>query len=178
MKSIIEYIQEKLGIVDISKPILEMSTICKYIKWGNYNYRIAIHGPSSKDRDYPHIHIYFSDDVYPYKKFNFEISLIDILCYDEINLICQQDKYNKINIKNRNKCSWSGYRKIRNGFEEWLFDKPTIPGDFIDNLDAIIYEYNNESPYNIENKDENYLLEYIKDHGKKVLPQYLKYFNK
>lgn len=174
MKSIIEYIQQKLGIVDISSPILEMSTICKYIKWGKYNYRIAIHGPSSKDRPYPHIHIYLANDTYPYKQFNFEVSLIDILCYDEFNLVCQQDKSKNLNIKNKSKCSWEGYRAVRDGFEQWLFSKSDMPGEFIDNLDALIWSYNNESPYNPD--FDNPLHEYIKNQGKKVLPKYLKYF--
>lgn len=172
MKSLIEYIQEKLGIIDIDSPIMEMSTIVKAIKWDKRFYRVAIHGPSSKDRPYPHIHIYDSKDTYPYKQFNFEISLVDILCYDEINLVYQQDKSNGIDRKNKTKCSWNGYRKIRDSFEDWLTDKPTRAGEFIDNLDVIIHDYNEEAPYG----DNNPLLEYIKDQGKKVLPKYQKYF--
>lgn len=174
MKSILEYIQEKLGIIDPDMPVLEMATVEQAIKWGKENYRIALHGPSVGDRPYPHVHIYLSKDKFPWNQFNFEISLVDLLCYDEINLILQQDRKKNLNIKNRNKCSWEGYRKIRDGFEDWLFDKPTYPGDFIDNLDVLIHEYNKESPY--RGKNYNSLLEYIKDQGKKVLPKYKKYF--
>lgn len=173
MRSLIEYIQEKLGIIDPDMPIVEMSTVVKAIKWDKEYYRVALHGPATKDRPYPHVHIYLSKDSYPYKKFNFEISLVDLLCYDEINLICQQDKSKGIDKRNRSKCSWNGYRKIRDGFEDWLFDKPSRPGEFIDNLHVIIHDYNEEAPIG----DDNPLMEYIKDQGKKILPKYLKYFN-
>ncbi len=172
MKNILVYIQEKLGIIDPDMPIMEMSTIVKAVKWDKKFYRVALHGPAVGDRPYPHIHIYDSKDTYPYKKFNFEISLVDILCYDEINLICQQDKENGIDRRNRNKCSWVGYRKIRDSFEDWLFEKPIKVGNYKDNLEVIINDYNEESPLG----DKNPLLECIKDHGKKVLPKYLKYF--
>lgn len=167
-----ERLQEHLDIIDKDVPINEMATIVKAINWGGHFYRVAIHGPNTADRPYPHIHIYDSRDTFPYKKFNFEISLIDILCYDEINLICQQDKSNKINRKNKAKCNWNGYRKIRDGFEDWLFDKPSRAGNFNDNLEAIIHNYNEEAPLG----DEDSLLNYIKDQGKKVLPKYKKYF--
>lgn len=49
-----------------------------------------------------------------------------------------------------------------------------MPGEFIDNLDALIWSYNNESPYNPD--FDNPLHEYIKNQGKKVLAKYLKYF--
>ena len=54
------------------------------------------------------------------KKFNFEISLIDILCYDEINIIAQVDKDRNIKRMHRNKCSWEGYKKLYEGFENWI----------------------------------------------------------
>jgi hypothetical protein len=71
---------------------------------------------------------------------------------------------------NRNKCSWEGYRKIKNGFEDWLFSKSSTPGDFKDNLDAIIYWWNEES-------DTITLKEYINSKGLKILDKYLIYFN-
>ena len=56
----------------------------------------------------------------------------------------EKKKYNEL-INNRNKCSWNGYNKLKNDFEDWLFSKSKKRGDFIDNLDAIIYMYNEES---------------------------------
>ena len=70
-----------------SEKIYEMATISKNEMWGNEHYKIAVHGPESNDRSNPHIHIYLANDHLPYNKFNFEISLTDILCNDEINLI-------------------------------------------------------------------------------------------
>ena len=69
--------------------LLEMATFGAE-RWGNDTYKIAVHGASTKDRPTPHIHIYLANDQ-SYKLFNFEISLIDILCNDEINLIYQSE---------------------------------------------------------------------------------------
>ena len=67
--------------------IFEMATISRDVKLGKNRYKIAVHGTLSGDRKNPHIHIYLSTDNRLYNKFNFEISIVDILCYDEINLI-------------------------------------------------------------------------------------------
>lgn len=171
MKSILEYIQEKLGIVEPSMQIVEMATIDKKVKVGKDTYRIALHGPAVGDRPYPHFHIYLANDMFPYKKFNIEVSLVDLLCYDELNIVGIQDKEKGTNIKNRDKCSWLGYRKLHNTIEDWL-EKPCtgLPGRFANNLEALIWSYDNESNQGLS------LLEYIKDQGKKVLPKYKKYF--
>ena len=154
-------------------PILEMATIGKNVKLGKDNYRIEIHGPASKDRSNPHIHIYLSSDSYPWNKFNFEISLTDIICNDEINLIRMKDVSKRKDITNRTKCSWEGYSKMLYDFEDWLYsDKVSIKGDYIDNLDALIWWYNQES------NSENEFLDYLIKHGLKVHPNYYKYFNK
>lgn len=154
-----KYLQEKLNIIEPSIPIIEMATIDKTVKVYKDTYRIALHGPAVGDRPYPHFHIYLANDIFPYNRFNIEISLIDLLCYDELN------------IKNRNRCSWSGYKKLHDRIEDWLEEPCTgLPGNFQNNLEALIWSYDNES------NDGNSLLEYINDHGKKVLPKYEKYF--
>ena len=155
-----------------SESIYEMATISKNEKWGNNQYRIATHGTAAGDRENPHIHIYLSSDDKPYNKFNFEISLTDILCYNEINLIYQRDISKNKKITNRNKCSWEGYRKIKEGFEEWLYKPSKTPGEFVDNLDALIYWYNEES-----NIIGNALLQYMKEHGLIILDKFNKYFS-
>lgn len=171
MKSILEYIQEKLGIIEPSIQIVEMATIDKKVKVGKDTYRIALHGPVVGDRPYPHFHIYLANDMFPYKKFNIEVSLVDLLCYDELNIVAMQDKEKGTNIKNRDKCSWLGYRKLHNKIEDWLEEPCTgIPGRFANNLEALIWSYDNESNQGLS------LLDYIKDQGKKVLPKYKKYF--
>lgn len=157
--SIKKYLQEKLNILEQSIPIIEMATIDKTVKVYKDTYRIALHGPAVGDRPYPYFHIYLANDIFPYNRFNIEISLIDLLCYDELN------------IKNRNRCSWSGYKKLHDRIEDWLEEPCTgLPGNFQNNLEALIWSYDNES------NDGNSLLEYINDHGKKVLPKYEKYF--
>ena len=151
-----------------SEQIFEMATIAKDIKWGNDHYRVAVHGTAAGDRDVPHIHIYLSSDKKPYNKFNFEVSLVDILCYDEVNLIFQRDEKTGKRISNRNKCSWEGYKKIADGFEDWLNEKPTTPGDFQTNLEAIIYWWNEES----DSTSENPLKDWLDKRGLKVLKKY------
>ena len=135
---------------------------------------IIVNGTKAGDRQRPHVHIYLNDDVRPFKKFNFEIALDEILCYDEINLIRMKDQSKHIDRKNRNICSWNGYNKLYDEFEDWLYQKSNKRGDFIDNLDAIIYFYNFESG---GLKNSNPLLDYIKDHGMKILDKYKKYFS-
>lgn len=87
-----------------------------------------------------------------------------------------KDQSKHIDRKNRNNCSWNGYYKLYNDFVDWLFSNVIdVRGDFIDNLDAIIYFYNFESG---GLKKSNPLLDYIYEHGMKVLEKYKKYFSK
>lgn len=157
--------------------ITEMATFGTE-KWGNDTYRIAVHGASTKDRPIPHIHIYLNKDDAPYLKFNFEISLVDILCCDEINLVYQLDKRHSIKRTNRAKCSWTGYSNILEGFRKFLFTPTPISkyGTFIDNLDRAIYEWNRETDFNKTENGGNPLQEYIESKGLTILPQYRKYF--
>lgn len=167
---LLEYIKYYLR----EEQIEEMATIARGISLDkNRLYKIAIHGPSSKDREYPHIHIYDAKDT-SLKQFNFEISIVDILCSDELVLITQVDKSRRLHKMNRNSCSWEGYRKLKVAFEDWLYSSEvTFPGEFKDNLDAILWSYVNESPCNTMNS----LLDYISSRGKKILPKFKEYFN-
>ena len=135
---------------------------------------IMVHGTNAGDRQRPHVHICLNDDVRPFNKFNFEIALDEILCYDELNLIRMSDKNNGIDKKTRSSCSWNGYNKLKNEFEDWLYQKSNKRGEFINNLDALIYFYNEEST---NTHQQNPLLKYIQDHGMKVLDKYKKYFS-
>ena len=175
MKSLLSYIKDiYYNKMLPSEKVYEMTTISRNEKFGKDNYRVAIHGPASADRENPHIHIYLANDIIPYNKFNFEISLTDILCENEINLIYQRDIKNHIMWSNKSKCSWNGYKNLLYDFEDWLFNENVKkPGDFIDNLHALIFFYNDESPYT----EQNSLLKYIKDHGLKILNKYEKYFS-
>lgn len=153
MRNLVDYIKEQFGLQEPCVPILEMATISRKEKWGNKEYKIALHGTSQNDRPYPHVHIYYSTDNTDKPIFNFEVSLVDILCYDEINLV--RMKNGKKDIKNKDKCSRSGYKEIRDGFEDWLFAPCKMRGDFKNNLDALCWSYNNES--NIDNALKTYL---------------------
>lgn len=154
--------------------ITEMATVGRNVKLGAQRYRIACHGTDSFERPNPYIHIYLADDIRPFNKFNFEISICDILCKDEINIVKMRDKQRHIEYGKKEQCSWKGYGKLRADFEKWLFDTtPSIKGDFIDNLDACIYWYNQEST----SKSTNAIKDYIESQKLVVLPKYEKYVN-
>lgn len=165
MKSLKFYIDKCLYGLD-EQHLYEMATIHKSVKLGDDFRSIQIHGTNAGDRPNPHIHIYASNSK---TSFNFEISLVDIVCYDEINLITMTDVKKHIKIKNRSKCSWTNYSSLRRDFEEWLeSDNRTVKGDFQNNLDALIYFYNNESM----SPDPNPFLRYLSDRGLKVHENY------
>lgn len=151
--------------------VLEMATFGKP-RWGSKDYKIAIHDPATKDRDTPHIHIYLLNDI-NYNTFNFEISLIDILCKDEINLIYQLDRSKNIMRTHRDECSWKGYSNIYKGLVEFLSTNQNIKQyNYCENgLKASIEAYNAES-----NSRGNALKEYLDGKGLTVLPKYSKYF--
>ncbi len=171
MKGLKKYIDEQFNpewdyaieIASIGYPILNKQ-----------NHYITLHGTHAGDRERPHLHIYLENDNRPFNKFNFEIALDEILCYDEINLIRMKDEKKKIDIRNRTKCSWNGYNKLKDDFEDWLYSNNVdIRGDFKDNLDACIYFYNQESG----KSEKNPLLKYIQNHGMKILNKYRDYFS-
>lgn len=165
MKSIKYYLNKYLYRLD-EQHLYEMATIHKNVKLGDDFRSIQIHGIDSGDRQNPHVHIYAYNSK---TKFNFEISLVDIVCYDEINLVAMIDTKKHINIKNRSKCSWNNYSNLKRDFEEWLeSDDRTVKGEFQNNLDAIIYFYNNESM----SVDPNPFLKYLSDRGLKVHNNY------
>lgn len=174
MKTLQEYIKESYEPFDASWDyVVEMATIGTPFL-DKKERLIMVHGINSGDRIRPHVHICLNDDKRPFNKFNFEIALDEILCYDEINLIRMTDQSKHIDRKNRDSCSWDGYNKLKNDFEDWLYAKSNKRGNFIDNLDALIYFYNEEST---TSHYKNPLLQYIKDHGLTVLNKYKKYFS-
>ena len=166
MKRLKEYLEEDFNPKwDYA---IEMASIGRPILNKTY-YHIALHGTDAGDRQRPHIHIYLKEDKRPFSKFNFEIALDEILCYDEINLITMRDKSKHIDFKNRSKCSWDGYTRLKNDFEYWLFsDNVEIRGGFKDNLDAIIYFYNEENHHKT-------LWDYIEEHGLQILDKFKHY---
>lgn len=157
--------------------LLEMATFGR-INDGRNMYKIAIHGPASNDRAMPHIHIYLNNDEFPYSQFNFEISLVDIVCNDEINLITQIDRKNNIKRTNRSECSWGGYRDLYKTFQSFLRQQPMKKGYrniAKNNLQVAIMEWDNENNDNMED-DESLMKKFIESKGFKILPKYLPYF--
>lgn len=153
-----------------SNMALEMATFGKP-NWNSVDYRISVHGPISKDRETPHIHIHLLEDN-NHTKFNFEVSLIDILCKDEINLIYQIDEDNDIIRTHRIDCSWEGYTNVYKNFKKFLETNQNCGPykEFENGLRAAIEAYNAES-----NSRGNALKEYLDKRGLKVLPKYTKY---
>jgi len=156
-------------IVDPDMP-LEMATFGKP-RWGEIDYKVAIHSPIIKEREIPHIHIYQLNDPY-HNMFDFEISLIDILCKDEINLIYQLDRSKNIMRTHRDECSWKGYSNIYKGLVEFLSTNQNIKQyNYCENgLKASIEAYNAES-----NSRDNALKEYLVENDLTILPKYEKY---
>lgn len=110
-------------------------------KWGDKIYRIAVHGDSM-----PHIHIYLNNENLPCHEFDFEISLIDILCKDEINLRYQIDKLRNIYSRIPAECSWTGYEEIKDGIRNFLFSSGSNT-HFSDNLALAVYEWSKETDF-------------------------------
>lgn len=171
MMSLINFIKEKLFDYPDSRHIYEMATIGEDVLMNRQHKSIQIHGSNAGDKEYPHIHIYdYNDKI----GFNFEISLVDLLVHDELVIIKMVDKKNHIKKTNRSKCSWNGYSKLKNDFEDWLNDETEIPGDYKNNLHAIIYWYNRES---VKERGENPILKYLSDRGMKLHDNYKYLFN-
>lgn len=170
MKELIEYIKYRLTPNPFScdKQIIEMASISQPVL-NRTKYNIVLHGADSGDRETPNIHIYLYGDVRPFSKFNFEISLTDIVCYDELNLVKQDDGNRHIRRNNRSKCSWDGYTKLKHDFEDWLFFVKPLNPNFKNHLHAIIWTYNNEST----SKGTNALKTYCKEKGLKILDKYM-----
>lgn len=77
-----------------------------------------------------------------------------------------------MSVSNKSKCSREGYSDILGNFEDWLTDKSDRPGEFKDNLDFLIWSYNDETL-----PGTNALQKYIEEQGLKVLPKYQWYID-
>lgn len=169
-------LDEPMSTMNVFQHIDEMATIAKP-NWDNIQFRIAIHGPSAGDIPSPHIHIYLLQGDNDHKLFNFEVSLIDLLIYDEVILSRQLDKRGRENIdfKNREECSWQGYSEIKNNLIRFLNGADnklymvSAYKKFKNGLEALVAAYNNES-----DGDCNMFAKFFIDKGLKpsVLPQY------
>lgn len=157
--------------------LLEMATF-GVERWGNNTYRIAVHGTGVNERPNPHIHIYLNTDHNPFTQFNFEISLVDILCNDEINLICQIDRKNNVHNTHRRVCSWAGYKEIRDGLAKFLAApcKNNRDAHCTDNLERCIYDWNRETDFvKTTQQGINVLGAYFAAENLTPLPKYAKY---
>ena len=157
--------------------LLKMATFGN-IKANNNLYRIAIHGPATNDRPMPHIHIYLAQDKFPYPLFNFEISLVDLVCKDEIVLVAQIDRKNNVYRTHRNECSWEGYKDLYKSFKDFLSKPPMkkiYKGRALNNLQVAIMEWDNENNDNMED-EESLMKKFIESKGYTILPNYLPYF--
>ena len=177
MKRRIISIEECLSMSKEEQPLLEMATI-GIIEANSNSYRIAIHGPATNDSPMPHIHIYLSQDKFPYSLFDFEISVVDLVCRDEIVLVAQIDLANNIRRTHQNDCSWSGYNDLYKSINDFLSNPPmkkVYKGRALNNLQVAIMEWDNENNENMED-NESLMKRIIEDMGYTILPNYLPYF--
>ena len=178
LKKIIKYPLEKTLYSAYNRIHLFEITTIGVQKWRKDTYSIQIHGASTADKPVPHIHIYKYNDNTK-KQFNFEISIIDLVSKDQITLLRQLDREKNINLKNRDKCSWRGYNDIYNGLRSYLFGEvQSIPykGICVDNIDAAIYAWNQETDMLKTNDGGNPMKEWLDAQGIQILPEYQKYF--
>lgn len=170
-----EILSETVNTSEHSQLISEMATFGS-AKWGKNTYKVAIHGLSSGDRSVPHIHVYLQNERNTRAPmFNFEVSLLDILQKDEINLIYQKDARHNLQITNRRECSWTGYADIYNGLKLFLSEDSDTPvfGLPTSNLGRAIYEWNKETNYDETiNKRVNILGHMFADNSMPVHPKY------
>jgi len=147
----------------------------------NEQFKIVIRGSANNDRETPHVHIYLRSDVPAGRTFNFEVSLIDILTKNQINLVKQLDfrsRNNRIDKRNRTECSWDNYTSLLQGFDDFLKSAPvgkykrSYPNART-NLELMTHIWNAESN---DDTVDNPLGKYIQERKLEVLPEYRKYF--
>lgn len=147
----------------------------------NERFKIVIRGSANNDRETPHVHIYLRNDVPAGRTFNFEVSLIDILTKNQINLVKQLDfrhRNHRIDKRNREECSWDNYTGLLQGFYEFLRAAPvgkykrSYPNAQT-NLELMTHIWNAES--NDDTVDDP-LGKYLQERNLVVLPEYRKYF--
>ena len=112
------------------------------------------------------IYSFVNNNFYIYKVTNISLFTREItVCIESINNVKNGEDYSIIHIPFEDR-----YNDIKNDFEDWLESKCNKAGNFRNNLDFLIYTYNDE------NNEKDSLQNYIKNHGKTILPKYLKYF--
>lgn len=156
--------------------LIEMAT-CGVEKWGNRTFKIAVHGASSADRPTPHVHVYLNNDQNPYRQFNFEVSLVDLFCTDQITPIYQLDEERNIKRTHRDECTWTYYKEIKKGLRTFFNSRCTNNkfGNFSDNLERVVYEWNRETDFVKTEQGGNPLKDYFQEHNLVILPKYQKY---
>ena len=105
--------------------------------------------------------------IYPYSEFDFEISLIDLICEDEIRLTYQLDKQKKLERTIKDECSWQGYEYILNGVRSFLSqpNNNSRYNDFADNLERVIFEWNKGTDFIKTSNGGNPLKEYLQSNN-------------
>lgn len=133
--------------------MLEMVTI-GVEKWGDATYKIAV----LSDESTPLIHVYRNGE----EEFDLGVSLIDILCKDEINIVCLFGNE-------------TDYDDIITGLRNFLF-RPCVNKLFADNLERVIYDWNRETDFvKAEREGKNVLAQYLTQNNFTPLPKYKKY---
>jgi len=137
--------------------------------------RTFIRGPEYDDGREPHFHITFAN--HEGDDFRFEISLIDILAKDELNLVAMRDSRDpegEIVHLIKDECSWKGYEDLREGVRAYLAEEETDSMRFLRKGDTHLHSI--VRAWDWENHDEGicgYVLDdYLRQNGISVLPKY------
>lgn len=171
-------LKENQKILGLHHPS-EIATVGGFESGGRL-YRIAVHGSSLNDFEEPHFHIYLDTEEgldYLNPPFNFEISLMDFLSKDELNLLSQIDKERDVRHM-MDGCSWEGYEELREDLIYFFNNRHVSKriSCFRDNLDFLIHIWNEQHDFMYEQKGINPLKEYFTNHNIPILDKYKIYF--
>lgn len=137
--------------------------------------RTYIRGSEFENGREPHFHLTLADRGD--QDFKFEISLIDILAKDEVNLVAMRDSRDpehEIVHQLKDECSWEGYEDLRGGIRAYLAEDETDPMRFIRKGDTHLHSI--VRAWDWENHCDHilgYVLDdYLRQNDIRVLPKY------
>ena len=127
--------------------------------------RLYVHIRYAGDLPFPHLHILYDNP----RRFDFVVSLTDIVSTGRIQLYQQIDADRHLRIKNPKKTSWRQYESVREALAKFLFEPAPKPiRGYKSGLECALGVYNWEAYQTSDNP----FLDYCQAHGIAILPQY------
>lgn len=126
--------------------------------------RLFVHPHLAGDLPFPHLHILYDNP----RRFDFVVSLTDIVSTGRIQLYQQIDADRHLRIKNPKKTSWRQYESVREALAKFLFESKPVRREYKSGLECALGIYNWEA----NQTSDNPFLDYCQEHGIAILPQY------